>query len=145
MIDEIDLHLHPQWECEILSKLQKTFPNCQFIVSTHSPLVLTRVEPEDIFMLSYNDKSEIIAEHPILAKGLAVKDILSGLMNDVGNRDLETSRLLKKIDDAIVDEDITSAKENIVTLKSYLNGKIIPEMQGLEATIAMLEAEANEK
>lgn len=40
LIDEIDLHLHPQWQTEVLSKLTRTFPNCQFFVSTHSPLVV---------------------------------------------------------------------------------------------------------
>lgn len=39
LIDEVDLHLHPQWQTEVLSKLTNTFPNCQFFVSTHSPIV----------------------------------------------------------------------------------------------------------
>lgn len=39
LIDEVDLHLHPQWQTEVLSKLTRTFPNCQFFVSTHSPIV----------------------------------------------------------------------------------------------------------
>ncbi|MGM8900874.1 AAA family ATPase, partial [Psychrobacter sp. 1Y4] len=37
VIDEIELHLHPKWQQEILINLQKTFPNLQFIVTTHSP------------------------------------------------------------------------------------------------------------
>ena len=43
VIDEIDLHLHPALEQVILQCFQETFPNIQFIVSTHSPLVLTGV------------------------------------------------------------------------------------------------------
>ena len=39
LIDEIDLHLHPQWQLSALSKLTQTFPNCQFIITTHSPIV----------------------------------------------------------------------------------------------------------
>lgn len=46
VIDEIDLHLHPLLEQVILQSLQETFPQIQFIVSTHSPLVLTRIETE---------------------------------------------------------------------------------------------------
>ena len=45
LIDEIELHLHPAWQQRILSDLMRTFPNAQFIVSTHSPQVLTTVEP----------------------------------------------------------------------------------------------------
>lgn len=46
VIDEIDLHLHPALEQVILQCFQETFPQIQFIVSTHSPLVLTRIETE---------------------------------------------------------------------------------------------------
>jgi predicted ATP-binding protein involved in virulence len=41
MIDEVDLHLHPQWQLVVLPKLTETFPNCQFVVTTHSPLVVS--------------------------------------------------------------------------------------------------------
>lgn len=46
IIDKIDLHLHPQLEKVALNCLTKAFPKVQFIVSTHSPLVLTRIETE---------------------------------------------------------------------------------------------------
>lgn len=50
IIDEIDLHLHPELEQSVLSRFQKTFPSVQFIISTHSPLVLSGVEnkPENL-------------------------------------------------------------------------------------------------
>ena len=54
LIDEIELHLHPQWQREILPALQKTFPNIQFIVTTHSPQVLSSVHRDDIFILDNN-------------------------------------------------------------------------------------------
>lgn len=41
LIDEIDLHLHPKWQRTIISSLTQTFPNIQFIVSTHSPIILS--------------------------------------------------------------------------------------------------------
>jgi predicted ATP-binding protein involved in virulence len=55
LIDEIELHLHPQWQREVLPALQKTFPNIQFIVTTHSPQVLSRVDKDDIFILKDNE------------------------------------------------------------------------------------------
>jgi len=51
LIDEVELHLHPSWQQRILGDLARTFPNTQFIVSTHSPQVLTTVKPECIVEL----------------------------------------------------------------------------------------------
>ncbi|MFT4930014.1 MAG: putative ATP-binding protein involved in virulence, partial [Phenylobacterium sp.] len=52
LIDEIDLHLHPKWQQNVLPNLLNTFPNIQFIVTTHSPQVLTTVPNECIRMLT---------------------------------------------------------------------------------------------
>jgi predicted ATP-binding protein involved in virulence len=51
LIDEIDLHLHPRWQRAVVPQLQKTFPNCQFIVTTHSPLVLSNVSHKNVIIL----------------------------------------------------------------------------------------------
>jgi predicted ATP-binding protein involved in virulence len=59
LIDEIELHLHPTWQKMILSKLCEVFPNCQFIVSTHSPVVLAELQNGKIFELfKQNDHLE---------------------------------------------------------------------------------------
>lgn len=51
LIDEIDLHLHPQWQRKIVRDLARTFPNCQFIASTHSPQVIGEVPHDQIQMI----------------------------------------------------------------------------------------------
>lgn len=51
LIDEIELHLHPGWQRKIVPLLTKTFPNIQFILTTHSPVVLSTVKRENIFIL----------------------------------------------------------------------------------------------
>ncbi|MDM8559375.1 AAA family ATPase [Candidatus Parabeggiatoa sp. HSG14] len=51
LIDEIDLHLHPRWQRAVLPQLQKTFPNCQLIVTTHSPLVLSNISHQNVIIL----------------------------------------------------------------------------------------------
>ncbi|MBL7816697.1 MAG: AAA family ATPase [Saprospiraceae bacterium] len=51
LIDEIDLHLHPQWQREVVPALLATFSNLQFIVTTHSPQVLSKVKRESVFVL----------------------------------------------------------------------------------------------
>lgn len=51
LLDEIDLHLHPTWQRRLVPILKKVFPKLQFIVTTHSPLVLTGFEKEEIIRL----------------------------------------------------------------------------------------------
>ncbi len=51
MIDELDLHLHPKWQQVILSDLRRTFPNAQFIVTTHSPHIISSIKKEHLFIL----------------------------------------------------------------------------------------------
>ncbi len=51
LIDEIDLHLHPRWQKNIVAKLQETFPNVQFVLTTHSPLIINHLKTESIYLL----------------------------------------------------------------------------------------------
>ena len=51
MIDEVDLHLHPEWQQHILGDLQNIFPNVQFIVSTHAPAIINTVQSESLRVL----------------------------------------------------------------------------------------------
>lgn len=51
MIDEVDLHLHPRWQAKILGDLANIFPNVQFIVTSHSPIVVASVPRENVRML----------------------------------------------------------------------------------------------
>lgn len=51
LIDEIELHLHPAWQQTVLRSLTKIFPNVQFIVTTHSPQVISSVKPECVRIL----------------------------------------------------------------------------------------------
>lgn len=68
-IDELELHLHPKWQREVSEKLRATFPNIQFIATTHSPFVIQSLRPGELINLDpeefaeYADKSiEDIAE-----------------------------------------------------------------------------------
>ena len=51
LIDEIELHLHPRWQRDIVTGLERTFPGCQFVISTHSPQVLGDAKDAAIFVL----------------------------------------------------------------------------------------------
>lgn len=70
LIDELELHLHPKWQREVVQGLRQTFPNIQFIGTTHSPFVIQSLGPGELINLDpeelgeYSDRSiEDIAEH----------------------------------------------------------------------------------
>jgi predicted ATP-binding protein involved in virulence len=54
LIDEVDLHLHPAWQRQVVPSLLRAFPNVQFFVTTHSPQVLSKVAGESVFVLEDN-------------------------------------------------------------------------------------------
>lgn len=51
LIDELEAHLHPSWQARVLPALRQAFPTCQFIVTTHEPLIVDTVEPWEAFKL----------------------------------------------------------------------------------------------
>ena len=80
LIDEIELHLHPEWQQRILGDLRRTFPNTQFVVSTHSPQVLSTVKPDQIVALE-RDGDRIVPGPPDgPTYGAASGDVLSRVM-----------------------------------------------------------------
>ncbi len=75
LIDEIDLHLHPSWQQRIVGDLNRTFPNIQFIVTTHSPQVVSSVPKECLRVIS--DTGIVPLSQP--TQGVEVSDILRGI------------------------------------------------------------------
>jgi predicted ATP-binding protein involved in virulence len=57
LIDEVDLHLHPEWQQTVLTNLLAAFPMLQFVVTTHSPQVLSSVQPESIRQIEWDGDS----------------------------------------------------------------------------------------
>lgn len=76
LIDEVDLHLHPEWQREFLPRLINVFPNLQFIVSTHSPFIIQSVKEGLLIDLDKQD----ISESPSLNKELSIEDIAEDVM-----------------------------------------------------------------
>ena len=75
LIDEVDLHLHPSWQQRIILDLQRTFPQIQFIVTTHSPQVVSYVAKECVRLI---DQGQIIPLNTP-TQGVEIRDILSGI------------------------------------------------------------------
>lgn len=65
IIDEIDLHLHPSLEQEVLDRLQRTFPSIQFIVSTHSPMVLSNLKVKGTGNMIYRMQADENSPHEL--------------------------------------------------------------------------------
>jgi predicted ATP-binding protein involved in virulence len=51
LVDEIDLHLHPVWQREVVPSVARTLPNLQFVFTTHSPIVAGTLNAKNIFVL----------------------------------------------------------------------------------------------
>jgi len=92
LIDEVDLHLHPAWQRMVLTRLQSVFPNCQFIVTTHSPQILGEVEPECVWLL-VRDEGAVRAERPPASFGLDSNTVLEALMGGSARSDEPTRKL----------------------------------------------------
>jgi ABC-type multidrug transport system fused ATPase/permease subunit len=52
LLDEIDLHLHPRWQIEVIDRTRRLLPKMSFVVTTHNPLTLVGAKPEEIWILS---------------------------------------------------------------------------------------------
>ncbi|MDZ4075336.1 MAG: AAA family ATPase [Hylemonella sp.] len=80
LVDEIDLHLHPVWQQRVLLDLMRTFPKTQFIVTTHSPQVLTSVKAECVRGLKWEKDKFVVKDDYQFSEGaeaqLALEDIL---------------------------------------------------------------------
>lgn len=118
LIDEVDLHLHPAWQRMIASNLPKTFPNCQFLLSTHSPAILSHLAPNCIWMLEQTGRG-IEARRPSQAYGQAVDRVLEDIM-DVPARPVEIGRKLDKLFLAIERGNLQKAKGILRKLKDKI-------------------------
>lgn len=82
LLDEIDLHLHPTWQRRIVPILRSVFPRLQFIVTTHSPLVLTGFEADEIIGLQL-EGGEVVqqtySEEPGLQTGTELMEGFFGV------------------------------------------------------------------
>lgn len=136
LIDEIELHLHPEWQRMIITRLTKTFPNCQFIVTTHSPQVLSHVDPECIHILDY-DGDNVIVKRPESSYGLDSNRILEDILG-VSKRPQEIQSRMLELFRTINNNDLDSAKEIVRELGDRI-GINEPELVKAEATIKRRE------
>ena len=132
LIDEIDLHLHPKWQRSVVASLERTFPNCQFIITTHSPQVVGELPPESVLLL----RDGVFLGHAERSLGLSSGEVLEELMegkarNETIGAEVETIHARLDADD------ISGAKGLLTALRQKVGD--IPEVLELQAAIESLQ------
>lgn len=105
LIDEVDMHLHPTWQRSIIERLTTTFPNCQFILTTHSPLVIS--DRKDILVYSLDDGN--LRQIP----SQFGEDANSVLLN-IMDTDIRNSEISSKLNDLL---DLIQSADSPISIK----------------------------
>lgn len=138
LIDEIELHLHPRWQRQVLRRLQEAFPNCQFIVTTHSALVLGEIPSDCVRFLEPNEETgRIEAYIPLESFGLDANRVLDELMG-ASERNKQVLKELTDLFRLIDDEKFDQARDAMEPLEKIL-GENEPELTRASALIKFLE------
>jgi ABC-type hemin transport system ATPase subunit len=132
LIDEIDLHLHPKWQRQIVRNLTAAFPRCQFIATTHSPQVIGEIE---------HDRIQIIANgqvySPTHSYGVDSSRVLEEVMGS-DPRTKEVGDLLSKISRAIGQHQFPQARDLLTQAVAQL-GETDPEITRIRTLLDFVE------
>ena len=96
LIDEIDLHLHPRWQREIITKLTENFPNTQFIATAHSPLIVQAATDANLAVLQEQDGQIKIENRPRFIESWRADQILTSDLFGVSARSPRIEALINK-------------------------------------------------
>lgn len=106
LIDEVDLHLHPEWQQRILGDLTAIFPKVQFIVTTHAAAVISSAKSENLRIM----KNQQVEMANAQVFGNDVNSIYNLIM-DVPERDPDTAKLFNKFSELIISKKFDDAEE----------------------------------
>lgn len=115
LIDEIDLHLHPKWQWNVIDALRKTFAGVQFIIATHSPIVISSSKEANLILL---DDAQDVSYLPD-CYGYEVEDVLRYRQDSV-SRPKKVKTLVDEIENAIDDIEFDKADAALKRLKDVL-------------------------
>ncbi len=136
LIDEIELHMHPTWQRMIIPRLTKTFPHCQFVVTTHSPQVLSHVQPESVYLLKKLG-GDIVVTKPQYSYGRDSNRILEDLMDET-ERPVEIQDQLGELFSLIHQGHLSEAQQLVNKLTETI-GANEPELNKAEVMIKRRE------
>jgi len=124
LVDEIDLHLHPKWQRDLVPTLSKIFPNVQFIVTTHSPHVLQSMADVNLYVLRRDETSgEITVERSDVTDftGWTVEEILSETMElKDGVRSVVYNEKKRAFENALKTKDRQAAEQLYAELEQMM-------------------------
>ncbi len=98
LVDEIDAHMHPAWQQTLIKRLSEAFPNVQFVVTSHSPLLVGGLEPEQVYRFARESGTGVVISQPSYPlKGLGAAGLLtSGLFGLRSHLDPSTEQALDR-------------------------------------------------
>ena len=134
LIDEIDLHLHPKWQRQIVHKLMATFPSCQFIATTHSPQIIGEVEHNCIQIIADGE-----VDSPPHSFGVDSSRVLAEVM-ETEPRTPEVETVLSELAQAIGKQRYDYARGLLAQLVDRL-GENDPEITRIRTLLALIEGE----
>lgn len=137
LIDELDMHMHPLWQRQVLPLLTSTFPNCQFIATTHSPQIIGEAQPERLILLQA-EEGRIVPRRCGQAYGLDANAVLELIMG-TASRAEPVRRAIAAVEAALDEGELGKARTNLAELRRLIHGDD-PTVAGLEAAINNLEA-----
>ncbi len=140
LIDEIELNLHPAWQSEIVRKLAKFFPSCQFIVTTHSPQVLFGVESRQVRILEADELGDVEVRTPLNTYGRTSNYLLKGVFGAT-ERFPEVDTLIDGFNSAIADGDVKVASEKFKSLEEKIRDDV-PTLLVLRKRLKALRGDA---
>ncbi len=139
IIDEIDEHLHPEIQVRILKALHETFPQLQFIVSTHAPLLISSVETNEenvVYKLEFNDG--VYSHRELNTYGLDASTIMVAYMGHT-SRDLDVDKELKDLSRLIDDGKYPEARQKLNRMLGRPGSSANPELSRLESELSFFE------
>jgi energy-coupling factor transporter ATP-binding protein EcfA2 len=111
LVDEIDLHLHPKWQRTIMSFLTERFPNTQFIVTAHSPLVVQAAKDANIVLLRRDGDRVIIDNNPEIVDNWRVDQVLTSVFELPTTRSASLEPLLQRRQELLSKPKLTKKDE----------------------------------
>ncbi len=133
LIDEVDMHLHPKWQRSLIQSLTSTFPKCQFVLTTHSPLVISDSKNGLTYMMCADgvkqlpplygeDANTVLLD--IMDTDIRNADInskINDLLDAIHSRNLNDARiLLNKLEEELPAKNMELAKARLMLRKQEL-------------------------
>lgn len=115
IIDEIDMHLHPEWQWKIIDALTSTFPSVQFIAATHSPIVISSCKNANIILIDENHEIDYLPS----GYGVSVNDVLDLRLGSI-DKPKVVSKLVADFDEAMETFDKDTVQKKITKLEKEL-------------------------